>query len=80
MARRRRSVPAHPHLFLPHLIVPLRGSIAAICFRPRLQLDWDFATNTGRLEQAERAARELLVRYPEVHDGNDRSTRKVDPR
>jgi tetratricopeptide (TPR) repeat protein len=26
----------------------------------------------GRLEEAEQAARELLVRYPEVHDGYDR--------
>ena len=26
----------------------------------------------GQLDQAERAARELLVRYPEVHDGRDR--------
>lgn len=26
----------------------------------------------GKLEEAERAARELLVRYPEVHDGHDR--------
>ncbi|HTU61723.1 MAG TPA: SEC-C metal-binding domain-containing protein, partial [Polyangiales bacterium] len=28
--------------------------------------------HTGRLEEAERAARELLVRYPYVHDGYDR--------
>jgi tetratricopeptide (TPR) repeat protein len=27
---------------------------------------------TGKLEEAERAARELLVRYPEVHDGHNR--------
>jgi tetratricopeptide (TPR) repeat protein len=26
----------------------------------------------GKLDQAERAARELLVRYPQVHDGHDR--------
>lgn len=26
----------------------------------------------GRLDEAEAAARELLVRYPEVHDGHDR--------
>jgi len=26
----------------------------------------------GRLEEAEQAARDLLVRYPEVHDGYDR--------
>jgi len=26
----------------------------------------------GRLDEAERAARELLVRYPEVHEGYDR--------
>ncbi len=26
----------------------------------------------GKLEEAERAARELLVRYPQVHDGYDR--------
>ena len=26
----------------------------------------------GRLDEAEQAARELLVRYPEVHDGYDR--------
>ncbi len=26
----------------------------------------------GQLDEAERAARELLVRYPEVHDGHDR--------
>lgn len=26
----------------------------------------------GKLDQAEQAARELLVRYPEVHDGYDR--------
>ena len=26
----------------------------------------------GKLDEAERAARELLVRYPEVHDGHDR--------
>lgn len=26
----------------------------------------------GRLDEAEQAARELLVRYPEVHDGHDR--------
>jgi tetratricopeptide (TPR) repeat protein len=26
----------------------------------------------GRLDEAERAARDLLVRYPEVHDGFDR--------
>ena len=28
--------------------------------------------NAGRLDEAERAARALLVRYPEVHDGHDR--------
>lgn len=28
--------------------------------------------NAGRLDEAERAARELLVRYPEIHDGHDR--------
>lgn len=28
--------------------------------------------HAGRLEEAERAARELLVRYPQVHDGYDR--------
>jgi len=28
--------------------------------------------HAGRLDQAERAARELLVRYPEVLDGHDR--------
>jgi len=28
--------------------------------------------HAGRLDEAERAARELLVRYPEVHDGHDR--------
>ena len=28
--------------------------------------------HAGRLDEAERAARELLVRYPEVHDGYDR--------
>src|SRR6266568_2870794 len=28
--------------------------------------------HAGRLEEAERAARELLVRYPDVHDGYDR--------
>ena len=28
--------------------------------------------NTGRLDEAEHAARELLVRYPELHDGHDR--------
>lgn len=28
--------------------------------------------HAGRLEDAEHAARELLVRYPEVHDGHDR--------
>jgi tetratricopeptide (TPR) repeat protein len=28
--------------------------------------------HAGRLDQAERAARELLVRYPEVPDGHDR--------
>jgi len=28
--------------------------------------------HAGRLEEAERAARELLVRYPYVHDGYDR--------
>jgi tetratricopeptide (TPR) repeat protein len=28
--------------------------------------------NAGQLDEAERAARELLVRYPEVHDGHDR--------
>lgn len=27
---------------------------------------------TGKLDEAERAARELLVRFPEVHDGYDR--------
>lgn len=39
----------------------------------------DAASNTvvdlvhaGRLDEAEQAARELLVRYPEVHDGYDR--------
>jgi tetratricopeptide (TPR) repeat protein len=26
----------------------------------------------GKLDQAEQAARELLERYPEVHDGHDR--------
>ena len=28
--------------------------------------------HAGRLEEAERAARELLERFPEVHDGHDR--------
>jgi tetratricopeptide (TPR) repeat protein len=28
--------------------------------------------HAGRLDEAERAARELLIRYPEVHDGYDR--------
>jgi len=28
--------------------------------------------HVGRLDEAEQAARELLVRYPEVHDGYDR--------
>jgi tetratricopeptide (TPR) repeat protein len=28
--------------------------------------------NTGRLEEAEAAARDLIARYPEVHDGWDR--------
>ena len=28
--------------------------------------------DAGRLDEAEAAARELLVRYPEVHDGHDR--------
>jgi tetratricopeptide (TPR) repeat protein len=28
--------------------------------------------HAGRLDEAEHAARELLVRYPEVHDGYDR--------
>ena len=28
--------------------------------------------HAGRLDDAEQAARELLVRYPEVHDGYDR--------
>lgn len=28
--------------------------------------------DAGKLEEAEQAARELLVRYPEVHDGHDR--------
>ena len=28
--------------------------------------------HAGRLDEAEQAARELLVRYPEVHDGHDR--------
>ena len=28
--------------------------------------------DAGRLDEAEQAARELLVRYPEVHDGYDR--------
>lgn len=28
--------------------------------------------NAGKLDEAERAARELLVRYPQVHDGHNR--------
>ena len=28
--------------------------------------------HAGRLDEAEHAARELLVRYPQVHDGHDR--------
>ena len=28
--------------------------------------------HAGRLDEAEQAARELLARYPEVHDGYDR--------
>jgi len=53
--------------------------------KPRLPLAWDdddgldAASNgvgelikAGRLDDAERAARELLVRYPDVHDGHDR--------
>ena len=28
--------------------------------------------HAGRLDEAEAAARELLLRYPEVHDGHDR--------
>src|SRR5207344_1674236 len=28
--------------------------------------------HAGRLDEAEQAARELLIRYPEVHDGYDR--------
>ena len=42
-------------------------------------MDIDRASNavvdlldTGRLDDAEQAAHELLVRYPEVHDGHDR--------
>ena len=45
------------------------------CTKPAL----DAASNAvvdlvhaGRLDEAEQAARELLVRYPEVHDGYDR--------
>ena len=47
MARRPRNAPAHPPLLLPHLIATLGGSIAALCSRPRLPLDWEFATHTG---------------------------------
>jgi tetratricopeptide (TPR) repeat protein len=31
-----------------------------------------YLVHAGRLDEAEQAARELLVRYPEVHDGYDR--------
>src|SRR5262249_56300516 len=32
-------------------------------------VDW---VNAGKLEEAEAAARDLIARYPEVHDGWDR--------
>ena len=35
--------------------------------------------HAGRLDEAEQAARELLVRYPEVHDGYDRLGMDYDP-
>jgi len=46
MARRPHDAPAHPHLLLPRLIVTLGGNIAAAYFKPRLPLDWEFATHT----------------------------------
>ena len=36
--------------------------------------------DAGRLDDAEQAARELLVRYPEVHDGHDRLGRVYEAR
>jgi hypothetical protein len=48
MARRPRNAPAHPPPLLPHLIATLGGSIAALCSRPRLTLDWEFATHRAQ--------------------------------
>lgn len=36
------------------------------------KLSWSRLVRSGRLDEAEQAARDLLVRFPEVHDGYDR--------
>jgi len=46
MARRPRNALARQPLFLSRLIVPLGRGIAAVCFRLRSALDWEFATYT----------------------------------
>jgi hypothetical protein len=40
---RPRNALVDQPLFRSRLIVPLGRSIAAVCFRPRLPLDWEFA-------------------------------------
>src|SRR5882762_10807414 len=48
MARLLRDAPALLHLLLPCLTVTLGGSIAELCSRSRLPLDWEFATDRLR--------------------------------
>jgi len=49
MARLLRDAPALLHLLLPCLTVTLGGSIAELCSRSRLPLDWEFAADRSTI-------------------------------
>jgi hypothetical protein len=50
MAPRPRNAPVHPYRLLPNLTIMLGGSIAALCSRRRLPLDWEFPTHQQHAE------------------------------
>jgi len=64
---RARSAVARPHLLLPRSIVTLAGNVAAVCFRPRLPLDSEFAAR-GRAPEDDGAALRPRDRVTEFDD------------
>ena len=68
MAQRPRNAPAHPPPLLPRLIVTLGSSIAAAVSRPRLLLDWEFATHkSGYIATRSGKARDYPARHRVTH-------------